>query len=72
MPEWKKELHKLYPQPKEPSGFWNLGMNKMEAFIESQLEKLIDEIPDIDWGDQNGKVADLKAQLRKEWGLTSR
>lgn len=65
---WRGEFDKIMPE-----NWSDVGVSRKEiiAFIQSQLEKVIEDIPDEFGGvDKRPVYADeLKAQLRKKWGL---
>ncbi len=69
---WQEDFDKEFLTPE---GFWNKDNNmypfKIKSFISSQMEKLIDEIPDniphnSGFGTQVS-IEFIKQQLRKEW-----
>ena len=72
MEKWKEELYKLYPQPAEPSSFWEMGMKGVEAFIEKvrqeAIMEVIDEIPDsVDFSNPTMGKTHIKDQLKSKF-----
>ncbi|MGI8467745.1 MAG: hypothetical protein ACR2N3_04765 [Pyrinomonadaceae bacterium] len=71
---WKEKFDKWFPITHPEAGidkygaFIKVNPERVQDFISTEIiEKIIDDIPDIDWGEYNSQLAHLKQQLKNKW-----